>query len=92
MPILDSNNKMTVGTGPHNQHQLVLGGSGPLQCCAFCIHNSTISFQETLPTVKAALNKLPKKLMKSSTAAILEKLKVFYEIINCQTNTCIVCY
>jgi hypothetical protein len=46
---------MTFGTGPHNQHQLVLCGSGPLQFCAFCIHNSMISFQEIVPTVKATL-------------------------------------
>ena len=55
MTILDSNKKMTFGTGPHNQHQLVLCGSGPLQFCAFCIHNSMISFQEIVPTVKATL-------------------------------------
>ena len=61
MPILDSNKQMTVGTGPHNQHQLVLCGSGPLQFCAFCTHNSTISFQETLPTVKASLTQGAKK-------------------------------
>ena len=63
MTILDSNKKMTFGTGPHNQHQLVLCGSGPLQFCAFCIHNSMISFQEIVPTVKATLLQGVRKLI-----------------------------
>ena len=61
MTILDSNKKMTFGTRSHNKNQLVLCGSGPLQFCAFCINNSMISFQETLPTVKATLSQGARK-------------------------------